>query len=377
MWTALVVSVVAGSWAGVRWHRDHHAVLRFVAPDGARPEIELTFFPNQLAFTAPSPPPPLGQASLAGEEITVGEDLVPERSVVRYVCEGFGAGFARVQLGAVMPEIPLRAAASISGRVGEPVYYWCMGWRCTGFLPVVDAEVVVMGGGEHGVDLARTRTDEDGSFTVSGFDGELDVLGLRVIAAGFEVAHQRIFDLSEHPEQRALVNMSRAPARAGRLLVEPGAGVKPEDFLVPARGLPGVQARPDSDGEVVLDHIAPDVEARVLVYGLPPMLAQTEARTKRGGGFEVEVVRGAVVTGRVLGEDLEPRPNALVWIGERHAVRTDGDGIFVLENLTPGARTIKAQWRPKRRRSPPLFASRSLTLVAGERHERVELLLER
>ena len=86
---------------------------------------------------------------------------------------------------------------------------------------------------------------------------------------------------------------------------------------------------------------------------------------------------GAVVTGRVLGEDLEPRPNALVWIGERHAVRTDGDGVFVLENLPPGARTIKAQWRPKRRRSPPLFASRSLTLVAGERHERVELLLER
>ena len=117
--------------------------------------------------------------------------------------------------------------------------------------------------------------------------------------------------------------------------------------------------------------------SHLLVYGLPPMLAQTEARTKRGGGFEVEVVRGAVVTGRVLGEDLEPRPNALVWIGERHAVRTDGDGVFVLGNLTPGARTIKAQWRPKRRRAPPLFASRSLTLVAGERHERVELLLER
>ena len=62
-----------------------------------------------------------------------------------------------------------------------------------------------------------------------------------------------------------------------------------------ARGLPGVQARPDSDGAVVLNHIAPDVEARVLVYGLPPMLAQTAARTKRGGEFEVEVVRGAVV----------------------------------------------------------------------------------
>ena len=40
-------------------------------------------------------------------------------------------------------------------------------------------------------------------------------------------------------------------------------------------------------------------------------------------------------------------------IGERHAVRTDGDGVFVLENLPPGARTIKAQWRPKRRRAPP------------------------
>ena len=157
---------------------------------------------------------------------------MPERSVVRYVCEG-SALFARVQLGAAMPEIPLRAPASISGRVGEPGLL-LVGWRCSGSSPSW-TQRSSMGGGEHGVDLARTRTDEDGSFTVSGFDGEPDVLGLRVIAAGFEVAHQRIFDLGEHPEQRALVNVARsgarraAPgrARAGEARGLLGAGVGP------------------------------------------------------------------------------------------------------------------------------------------------------
>lgn len=361
----------------MRWYEDHHAVLRFDAGEGASPAIELTFFPDQFAFAAPSPPPPLGQAALVGAEITVGEDLVPDRSVVRYVSEGYGSGFAKVQLGGSTPTISLRPPTSLSGRVGEPVHYWCMGWRCAGYLPVVDAEVVLMGGGEHGVDLARARTDEQGSFTVSGFDGKLDVLGLRVRAPGFEVAHQRILGLGDHDGERALVNMSRAPARVGKLVVLPETGARAEDFLVLARGLPGVQARPSTTGRVVLDHIAPDVEARVLVYGLPPMLAQTDARTERDGEFKVEVVPGAVVTGRVLGDDLEPQANALVWIGQHRAVRTDEDGAFVLENLIPGARTIKAQWRPKRRRAKLLLASRKLTLVAGERHEGVEILLER
>ena len=153
--TFAAVGLLVGAWVGWRAYCDAHTTLAFAREGGLTPELTLTFFPTQMAFASPSPPPPLGRESLpSGETITVGDDLVPTSGVVRYSGEGVGAGIAYVELGETLPPIQLRAQASLRGRVGEPVAFWCMGWRCAGYRPVVDAEVVVMGGGEHGVDLA-------------------------------------------------------------------------------------------------------------------------------------------------------------------------------------------------------------------------------
>jgi hypothetical protein len=372
-----LAAACAGAWYGMRYYAERHVTIGF-AHVAAVPELELTFFPEQMAFAAPSPPPPLGTTTLTGgDALTVGSDLVPERSVLRYQGEGVGAGFAYVELGKQPPTIELRAPTTLSGRVGEPLQYWCMGWRCDGYLPIADAEVVVMGGGEHGVDLARTRTDEQGHFTVSGFDGELDALGLRLRAPGFELVHQRIEALSEHVGERAILTMTRVPPRRGRVVVEQGVDLKPADLLLLARGLPGVEARPAEDGTFVFDHIPPDVEARIVVYGLPPLAAQTDVRTERDGEIEVRVVRGAIVRGRVLGENLEPMPRALVWFGRQRAVRTDDDGAFELQNVLPGQDRLVAQWQPKRRRAKPWLSARTLDLEAGRTYERVEIVLER
>ena len=372
-----VAALVAAGYYGVRAYEQRHGEVRFEAPDGAAPSLELTFVPDQLAFASPSPPPALGARTVDAGAFSFDRALCPERSVVRYQGEGIGAGFAYVELGKPPKTVTLRPPAQLRGRVGEPISYWCMGWRCAGYRPVAGAEVVVMGGGEHGVDLARAVTDERGEFTVSGFDGELDALGLRIRAAGFEVVHQHLSGLDEHAADRALVALSRAPARSGRVVVAPELDLAARDLLLLARGLPGVQARPDDDGEVRLDHIPPDVEARVIVYGLPPTAAQSDARTSRDGEFEVRVVPGAIVRGRVLGQELEPVPDALVWVGSGQPTRTDRDGCFELTHVLPGEQKITAQWRPRKRRSKPWLTSRQLSLQGGETYERVELLLDR
>jgi len=373
---AAVCAAVA-IYYGLRAYEASHGALQFEVATGEVPRLELTFFPDQLAFSNPSPPPALGARTLEGDAVSFGRELCPDRSFVRYAGEGVGAGFAWVKLGEPLQKVTLRPPAELSGRVGEPVSYWCMGWRCAGYRPVAGAEVVVMGGGEHGVDLAHARTDERGEFTVSGFDGALDGLGLRVRAAGFEVVHQRVPTLDEHVGDRALVALSRVPARRGRVDVAPELGLATESLLLLARGLPGVEARPSPTGEVVFDHIPPDVEARVIVYGLPPTVAQTEARTARDGRFEVRVVPGAIVRGRVLGKELEPVPDALVWVGSQQPTRTDARGRFELTHVPPGAQKITAQWRPKKRRSKPWLGSRPLALEGGQAYDGVEVLLDR
>ena len=376
----VVVTAAALSFGAWQWRQHYaatHVVVCFDAPGDQQPELELTFFPERLAFSSPSPPPPLGQMTSKQASLTFGADLVPEYSVIRYRGDGVGAGFANLRLGKPPKRITLRAPATRSVQVAEPVYFWCLGWRCAGFLPVAGAEVFVMGGGEHGVDLARAETDEQGACTISGYDGDLDALGLRVRAPGFEVSHQRLPGVSESTSDGVVVTMTRSQLRRGKVLIDADVGLQPQDLLVLARGLPGVQARPDPNGVVVIDHVGLDVEARLLCYGLPDTVAFNEVRTVRGGEFELRVVRGATVSGRVVGPDLRPMPDAVVWIEQRRAVRTDQDGSFELTNLLPGGRTVEAQWRPKRRKGDALFASRPVTLTPGLRLERVELLLEK
>ena len=167
--TLVFVGLLVAAFYGYRSYRDRHVTITFDNGQDPVPALDLTFFPDQLAFRAPSPPPALGMQRLEnGASVVVGEDLVPGHGIVRYQGEGVGSGVAYVQLGKPPPTIQLRLPQTLSGRVGEPEIYWFMGWPSAGFRPVVDAEVVVMGGGEHGIDLATTRTDAEGRFSVTG-----------------------------------------------------------------------------------------------------------------------------------------------------------------------------------------------------------------
>ncbi|MFK7739379.1 MAG: carboxypeptidase-like regulatory domain-containing protein [Planctomycetota bacterium] len=379
-----VVALLALGYYGYEWWRTSHVTVAFAGPSvqGAQAtKLELTFFPDQLAFAAPSPPQAIGELTLpelnaeGTTSITLGRDLVPDRARVRYRAEGFGTGLAYVQLGAELPEISLRKPQSLSGRVGEPVGFWSFGWRCAGYRAIANAHVLLMCGGEHGVPLAEAMTDADGNFTLVGFDGELDALALRVTAPGYELAHHRVDELSGHANERALVALSRVPPRRGRLDLQ--VDVDPGTLLVLARGLPGVQARPEADGSFVLDHVPAGVEARILVHGLPDHCAVRDIRTAREGVAIVDVLPGAVVSGHVRNHLGEPMPKALVWTEGRVPTRTDQAGRYELRGVLPGTVVVSAQYKGKKRRSPRLLGDRQLELEAGTRRADVDIQLNR
>lgn len=376
--TLLVAALLAGAWFGYLAWAERHVTLVFAGGE-AVPPLELTFFPDQLAFGAPSPPPALGERRLdGGSSLVVDGSLVPGHGLVRYRGDGIGTGFAFVELGGPTPTIRLRPPQTLRGRVGEPIGFWCFGWRCAGYRPIADAEIVVMGGGEHGVDLATARTDVDGRFVVAGFDGALDALGLRVRAKGYGIAHERIEDLGGRAGERALVALSPAPPRKGRLATPPG--LDPTSLRVLARGLPGVEATPATDGTFTLDFVPSDVEARIVLHGLPDTFAMLPARTDRGGEVRVEVVAGAVVRGRVLDTaNWRPVAGALVWCGDQEAVRTGADGRYELVRLPPGDVEVEAQWRPagSRRSEPMRRGRRQIVLEPGRVHDNVDISISK
>lgn len=376
--TLLVAGLLAALWFGYRAWAERHLTLVFAGGDTV-PPLELTFYPDQLAFAAPSPPPPLGERRLDGaSSLVVDGSLVPGHGLVRYRGDGIGTGFAFVELGGPAPTIALRPPQTLRGRVGEPIGFWFLGWRCAGYRPIADAEVVVMGGGEHGVDLATARTDADGRFVVSGFDGALDALGLRVRAKGYGIEHRRIEDLDQRAGDRALVALAPAPSRRGRLATPPG--LDPTSLRVLARGLPGVEATPAADGAFTLECVPADVEARILLHGLPETFAMLPARTDKAGEVRVEVVPGAVVRGRVLDSaNWRPVAGALVWCGDQEAARTGADGRYELVHLPPGDVDVEAQWRPAGgRRSDPLRRGhRQIVLEPGRVHEDVDISIDK
>ncbi len=356
-------------WLGFgayRLYRSGRVELPFARQGATVPDLQLTFYPDQLAFAAPSPPPALGQVRVAAAaSIDLGADLVPGRAVVRYEGPGVGTGFAFVELGQERPAIVLREPVSLRGRIGEPQGLWCYGWRCAGFVPVADAEVVAMGGGEHGVPLASTRTDEQGRFELHGIDGGLTSVGLRVRARGFALAAQEV------PLAEATVPLVVPMARAAPLLgsIRGPAGFDPTGITVLARGLPGIQAVPNAAGEFVLEHLPSDTEPRLLLHGLPAGLAQVPARAVRGATLAIEVVPAARVRGQVLdGATRVPMGGVLVFCGDGAAVRADASGNFELPRLLPGDVEIVAQWQSanRRKRTVVRTGSRRVQLAAGQ-----------
>jgi hypothetical protein len=357
-------------WFALALHRQRHATIVFTRESGAVPRLELTFFPDRLAFAAPSPPKPLGRLTIDGGTITVGSDLVPEHGLVRYRGVGVAAGFVFVRLGDEQPRVQLRAARSLSGRVGSPIGYWCWSWPCAGHLPVEGAEVILMGGGEHGVELVSTRSDRDGRFTLEGIDGELDGLGLRVRARGHEIFHEALGRVGETRVLRPVLALTPATNRAGKLVAPREVDVT--NLCVLARGFVGVQAQVAQDGAFVLDHVPFGAEPKLIVYGLTPDWAQTSSGVTVDGLTTIEVVRAALAKGRVVDAATgDALPDALVFCEDQEAVRADARGRYALGRLLAGDVELRAQWQvvDKRRRATKFFGRRRVTLVAGEVRE--------
>lgn len=346
--------------------------LEFTNDGGHVPPLHLSFFPAQLAFTMPSPPPSLGELALSSTDAWVGSDLVPGAAVIRYEAAGFGAGYRHVRLGETA-RVQLRAPRTLAGRVVEPVAVWFAGWRCIEQRPVAGAEVIVMGGGEHGVVLAAGRTDADGHFAVDGVDLLLDGLGVRVRAPGFAIAHRPI---AREPEGALEVAVARTGSRLGRI---DGLGsVDPTTLRVLARGLPGVEAVPAVDGTFALDHVPADMEPRLLLLGLPGLMTHRPARAGTDSA-RIEVLTGAGVRGRVVDATTNrPLAGALVFCGDDEAVRSDDDGQFELTRLLPGTRELRAQYEQptRRRRSITRSGRLRIQLPSGAVLENVVVTVE-
>jgi hypothetical protein len=358
-----VVGLGLGGWQLWSYVHAHRVTLTF--GDAPPTGVELTFFPEQLAFAAPSPPPPIGSLALvAATDVTVGEDLVPGQAVVRYAAAGAGTGYRHLRLGEDPAPIELRAPGTLRGRVVEPIALWSLGWRCAELRPVADAEVVVMGGGEHGVELASARTDAAGEFVVGGFDRELDGLGVRVRAAGFALEHQSLGRSAGRQDAVPVVALARAGALSGRIIAPPSFDVR--TLRVLARGLPGVEAVPAADGAFVLEHVPPGVRPRLVLYGLPTTLAHAPARAQ--SDVRIELVAAASVRGRVVDAATRaPLGGALVFGGDDQAVRADASGRFELARLPPGPATIEAKFEfRERRRRVTRTGSCAVDLRAGE-----------
>ena len=375
----LLGALLLGAVPFARWLQTtdpHAATLRFVVPGQPNvPPLQLEFFTGRFGPSLPSPPPPLGERTLAaGEEAAIGLEFGRDVGRVRYRAEGFGIGYATFALGQKSRPIVLRPGRSLRGRVGEPLAVWAQGWRCLGMRPVAGAEVVLLGGGEHGVELASTRSDERGEFVVEGIDGELDGLALRVRAAGYVVAHEKLPRLSSPDFVEPVVPVRRGSSIKGRLVVP--AGVTTNGWRVLARGYPGVEAEVRSDLTFVLDHLPEPGSVPLVVFGLDAALAQLPVVARPDWSGQVEIVPAAVVRGRVV-ELLSKKPiaGALVYWGDGDAVPTDDDGHFTLPHALPGAGELHAQFdfSDAGRRRHRWAGSVRLTLRFGERHDDVTI----
>lgn len=368
VWALVGCAVLGIGYLAYRTLQARRLELTFTCASGPVPELLLTFFPDQLAFTAPSPPPPFGQLRVGvSQTAVVGAELVPDRAVMRYEGPGIGTGFTFVELGRPLPPIVLREPRVLRGRIGEPQGLWCFGWRCAGFVPVRDAEVVAMGGGEHGIPLATARSDTEGRFELVGLDAGLVNVGLRVRAKGFAIVQSSVAFGDVTGDASPIVPMLRTTALHGR--VEAPAGVDPSTLRVLARGLPGVEAAPAPTGEFVLDHVSPDTEPQLLLYGLGPGFAQVPARAVRSAPLRIEVVVAATVRGRVLDAATQvAMGGVLVFCGDAPGVRADAGGYFELTRILPGDVEIVAQWESSNRRKRQIVrtGSRQVQLAPGQ-----------
>ncbi|MCA8976411.1 MAG: carboxypeptidase regulatory-like domain-containing protein [Planctomycetes bacterium] len=378
--TALIALGALIVWLWSQW-RAGHVTLTFSAAaiaegvTGTLPDLQLTIFPDRLSYETPSPPIALASVDLNGDlAATLDGSQVPGRAVVRYRGPDVGAGVVYVELGKPVPPIELERPRSIRGRVGEPIGFWCFGWRSSGMRPVADAEVIAMAGGEHGVALATARTDPDGNFVLTGVAASVRPLSVRVLAADHAITHVEVPAAGD--EREVIAAVQSAPAVRGAISAPRDVDV--QGLRILARGLPGVETSPGVDGSFVLEHIPPEFEPRLIVYGLGPFHSCREVRATRQGevGLTVEPagrVRGTVVdafSGNLL-------VGAHVFAADGAATQTDADGAFELAHVLPGSIEITAQYepprRPRRKPDPMRLGRGRVELAAGQTLEGIRI----
>jgi hypothetical protein len=365
VWALLLTALAAAVNVGLQWWDGRRVTIAFTMPEGSPPTaVELTFLPDQLAFAAPSPPPPIGTLQLgAASGVTVGGDLVPGQAAVRYAAKGYGTGFRFVRLGQPVPPIALRPGRTLRGRVGESIGFWAFGWRCAGLAPVVGAEVLALGGDEHGVVLGRAEVDGEGRFAVVDLDPGLEAVTLRVRATGFAIQHLRVPCRVDEPPP--IVALQRTEPVRGRVALPPG--VDPATLRVLARGLPGVEAVPAADGSFVLENVPPGLDPRLLLHGLAAPWTHAPARASRRQTVQIDVVAGAVLLGVVVDSlTKHPLAAALVFCGDDITVRADDRGRFELPRVLPGLVEIGAQIEIQvGRRRPTVRTGRQRVAATG------------
>lgn len=374
VWALLGCGLFALVWQGFRQWEASRLTLRFVGDSGPVPALELTFYPDQLAFVALSPPPPLGHLRLDGtNEVIVGKELVPERAVVTFRGEGIGCGSVYVTLGKPNPPIRLRPPRELRGRVGREQRLWGTGWTMAALQPLGGAEVLALAGDQHGVPLATAVADAEGRFVLPSLDSGLAHITLRVKRAGYVLHHQQIALPGAADLQISLVPASPI---LGRVVAPPG--FEYSGLRVLARGLPGVHTEVGADGSFQLDHVDPDTEPRLLLHGLSPEWAYLPVRATRSATAVLRLEGAATVRGHVIDHETGVgMVDVLVWSGDGVPVRTDGKGRFVLERLLPGTNEITAQWTSsnRRKRLPSRLVSTTMELQAGQRVDGLVLSL--
>ena len=290
---AVVAAIGIKYWADLRAMQ---VVFTFVTATGApAPDVKLEFFAEATGPSDPSPPPRLGEVVVTGgEEFRASSMLVPRRALVRWSTAGHGSGFAAVAAGE-QHRIELNPAGTVSGSVVQPLPVWLFGARALA-APVAGARVVVMGGGERGLPLAEAPAAADGRFTVGGFDDGILQPTLRVLAAGFSLAH--VDAIRGAAEEPALAVVTPTQPLQGRVALP--AGLAAQGLRVLARGLPGIDAVPAADGFFALDHVPAWTWPRLVVHGLPAGFTQRGCQVTVATSAEVVVERALTVRGYVL-----------------------------------------------------------------------------
>lgn len=374
VWVLVGCALFTVAWQAFRYWEATRIALRFVHQAGPIPSLELTFYPDQLAFASLSPPPPLGRLQLAGvAEVAVGADLVPDRAVMTYRGAGIGTGCVYITLGKPLAPIQLRPPLELRGRVGREQRIWGTAWTMAALQPLGGAEVLALAGDQHGVPLAIALADAEGRFTLAGLDSGLQHITLRVRCAGHVLHHQQV---ALPPPAELQVSLAPASPIFGRVVAPPELDCR--GLRVFARGLPGVDAALDADGHFQLDFVDPDTEPRLLLHGLSSQWAYLPVRAKRDEVVVLRLEGAATVRGHVLDQETGVgMVDVLVWSGDGVPVRTDSQGRFVLEQLLPGSNEITAQWSSsnRRKRLPVRLVSTTMELAAGERVDGLVLRL--